>query len=168
MFQSTHPRRVWRILAFFISYAALFQSTHPRRVWPLQQRHFRPWESFNPHTHAGCDCDMECDRISYLKFQSTHPRRVWLDVLPLFLRNWWFQSTHPRRVWLIFSLLCIILFSFNPHTHAGCDHSPVDALSTHTRFNPHTHAGCDNNRSNVSLLYIWFQSTHPRRVWLYI
>ena len=32
-----------------------FQSTHPRRVWRSECRYDVQRESFNPHTHAGCD-----------------------------------------------------------------------------------------------------------------
>ena len=70
--------------------------------------------------------------------------------------------------------------SFNPHTHAGCDHSEANDLyyynvSIHTptqgvtirfllfrtilyRFNPHTHAGCD---FNVCFLFFQRQSFNP-------
>ena len=54
-FQSTHPRRVWPNLATEISKADMFQSTHPRRVWPYKIIQRCKWNSFNPHTHAGCD-----------------------------------------------------------------------------------------------------------------
>ena len=32
-----------------------FQSTHPRRVWRLWLVIWKQLSSFNPHTHAGCD-----------------------------------------------------------------------------------------------------------------
>ena len=76
-----------------------------------------------------------------------------------------FQSTHPRRVWLVIIFSRFMFYSFNPHTHAGCDfwrtssselipvsiHTPTQGvtISPHSRrptgrsFNPHTHAGCD-------------------------
>ena len=34
-------------------------------------------------------------------------------------------------------------FSFNPHTHAGCDNLGTTPTKTIKSFNPHTHAGCD-------------------------
>ena len=35
------------------------------------------------------------------------------------------------------------MFSFNPHTHAGCDQIQRDWQEKMWGFNPHTHAGCD-------------------------
>ena len=32
-------------------------------------------------------------------------------------------------------------------------------------FNPHTHEGCDMSESNTKYSFTKFQSTHPRRVW---
>ena len=77
-FQSTHPRRVWRRRTAFSLLQDGVQSTHPRRVWPDIDTdgffHFEVsihtptkgvtiratcWQSlrdsFNPHTHEGCD-----------------------------------------------------------------------------------------------------------------
>ena len=84
-----------------------------------------------------------------------------------------FQSTHPRRVWLQQQSFVQNSISFNPHTHAGCDHLISDKIlairvSIHTPtqgvtrrfewevcgtgcFNPHTHAGCD---------HVWIHSCH--------
>ena len=98
-----------------------------------------------------------------------------------------FQSTHPYRVWLNLNRLILVLRSFNPHTHTGCDvssaalnyeqkvsiHTPIQGVTrcsccgaSSTRcFNPHTHTGCD---LLIPLLYhplVLFQSTHPYRVW---
>ena len=120
--------------------------------------------SFNPHTHEGCDWLKieESDKphvsihtptkgVTYQihfvsetkKFQSTHPRRVWLvDLLSQVLQTE-FQSTHPRRVWQSIS-------SSNNFTYS---------------FNPHTHEGCDNELYNANMQSLMFQSTHPRRVW---
>ena len=100
--------------------------------------------SFNPHTHAGCD--------SHNLGQST------------------------------------VQFSFNPHTHAGCDlillfhllqvevsiHTPTQgvtwwgsptwrrlSVSIHTPTQGVTWKCLIPNRTTL------FQSTHPRRVWLF-
>ena len=143
---------------------------------------------FNPHTHAGCDYlqvfQMNIFHVSIhtptqgvtplppfplrpiLLFQSTHPRRVWRYIRTYIILCFRFQSTHPRRVWHWRSCLAAWFRSFNPHTHAGCDMEDIYKGWDLLCFNPHTHAGCDIlNRS--SLLYRQFQSTHPRRVWLY-
>ena len=79
---------------------------------------------------------------SRYRFQSTHPRRVWLnngmrlDVLRVSIHTptkgvTWpseggctervFQSTHPRRVWPQYGCTSNGTWSFNPHTHEGCD-----------------------------------------------
>ena len=97
-FQSTHPRRVWPNLATEISKADMFQSTHPRRVWPYKIIQRCKWNSFNPHTHAGCD---------YRRFRSTDKIKSFNphthagcdpDNLDIHIPDL-FQSTHPRRVW---------------------------------------------------------------------
>ena len=76
-FQSTHPRRVWQIWrppiynpynvsihtptqgVTYVTYRLMpsieFQSTHPRRVWHCCTFAVLQVDSFNPHTHAGCD-----------------------------------------------------------------------------------------------------------------
>ena len=55
VFQSTHPRRVWQDARWCYTHFLEFQSTHPRRVWPYKIIQRCKWNSFNPHTHAGCD-----------------------------------------------------------------------------------------------------------------
>ena len=77
----------------------------------------------------------------------------------------WFQSTHPRRVWHRRCNINIIVMSFNPHTHAGCDEevknaNKVDRVSIHTPTQGVTIPPSPYCRE------ILFQSTHPRRVWL--
>ena len=123
---------------------------------------------FNPHTHAGCDCELcvygqeigvsihtptqgvtqpvvptESDNDG---FQSTHPRRVWLDCGQCDYCIHKFQSTHPRRVWHNTVVITLFPFCFNPHTHAGCDSIKHSSTSLSHSFNPHTHAGCDSGR----------------------
>ena len=143
------------------------------------------YSSFNPHTHAGCDCIYNCacgygyvsihtptqgvtelvKRIPSVKqFQSTHPRRVWLVHLVLEIPPYMFQSTHPRRVWPSARSFLIFIPGFNPHTHAGCDSCILSYWTNNWCFNPHTHAGCDLNLL-LWMICLMFQSTHPRRVW---
>ena len=125
-FQSTHPRRVWQVDMTQILLNQEFQSTHPRRVWPAS------WIT----------------SLFFFRFQSTHPRRVWHVPLmsckvlhsvsihtptqgvtpfnPERVFSILFQSTHPRRVWPYQAVKLLWSLSFNPHTHAGCDHfSPM-------------------------------------------
>ena len=37
-------------------------------------------------------------------------------------------------------------WSFNPHTHEGCDPNTSIGVTIKVGFNPHTHEGCDSNR----------------------
>ena len=206
-FQSTHPRRVWLRLILLLILVSRFQSTHPRRVWPSARSFlifipgFNPhthagcdscilsyWTNnwcFNPHTHAGCDLNLLLWMIC-LMFQSTHPRRVWPYNSTPSTSGVSFQSTHPRRVWRLIRPILILIVSFNPHTHAGCDLWTYYYLWLWCCFNPHTHAGCDKtNQTSIDInrvsihtptqgvtmfiiktgIEYEFQSTHPRRVW---
>ena len=76
-----------------------------------------------------------------------------------------FQSTHPRRVWPIYPPSILMLGSFNPHTHEGCDLRLLHLTYKRLSFNPHTHEGCDVLSALKILSLMVFQSTHPRRVW---
>ena len=143
LFQSTHPRRVWlNAIIVSISVLSFNPHTHAGCDSAIWLRSF--WiRSFNPHTHAGCDCviSRHCQTMSVSihtptqgvtqarasminaeQFQSTHPRRVWQILLDSEAQQILFQSTHPRRVWPLSYLIIHKLGSFNPHTHAGCDH----------------------------------------------
>ena len=100
-------------------------------------------KSFNPHTHTGCD-----DR--------SNPRQA------LF-----FVSIHtPIQGVTHFSLLHV-------WRHIVSIHTPIQGVTpplfcgqrSKCCFNPHTHTGCDVSRHNEKLSMIWFQSTHPYRVW---
>ena len=98
-----------------------------------------------------------------------------------------FQSTHPRRVrQAVINTALGVIQGFNPRTREGCDvrhvrgphgllvsiHAPAKgATSTASRapwrasgFNPRTREGCDYRPSQLTLLGLTFQSTHPRRV----
>ena len=187
-FQSTHPRRVWPNLATEISKADMFQSTHPRRVWPYKIIQRCKWNSFNPHTHAGCDnVDLMCMNSQCVSIhtptQGVTPFQIYIEPQ---LR---FQSTHPRRVWLRTAIISNSMTGFNPHTHAGCDlsstklfsslivsiHTPTQGV-TNCRFRKITTSKFQSTHPRrVWLCLQWrfccdcsFQSTHPRRVWLYI
>ena len=152
----------------------------------LQQRYIS-MKSFNPHTHEGCDVitnlmisqqrvsihtptkgvtPLLALRVTFTVFQSTHPRRVWHYWTDAYTAYRLFQSTHPRRVWPRPMISCLATFSFNPHTHEGCDPLLIARLAKVWRFNPHTHEGCDPPTPIMSPSKGAFQSTHPRRVWL--
>ena len=144
-FQSTHPRRVWRLRVKKTDGTWKFQSTHPRRVWRV-------------YVHLIAVCEW---------FQSTHPRRVWLGGRLSTIPQLVFQSTHPRRVWHQADLPRYYAVGFNPHTHEGCDLVLIVSSCSISCFNPHTHEGCDRRLMPTIIRLRKFQSTHPRRVWLY-
>ena len=127
-------------------------------------------ESFNPHTHAGCDTILpqswrslpvsihtptqgvtqdkrqckECLRVSiHTPTQGVTCQRLEYSGMALF------QSTHPRRVWHSLNAKWEKGGSFNPHTHAGCDEEIWRRLYVQSCFNPHTHAGCDQKKWTV-------------------
>ena len=146
-------------------YITQFQSTHPRRVWLSWHFVSHILTSFNPHTHEGCDPIALISGWPPSRFQSTHPRRVWRKTKSTTNKCTRFQSTHPRRVWLINTLqqryvsmfqsthprrvwqlalsILLLLCSFNPHTHEGCDNTFRKNPYFSYGFNPHTHEGCD-------------------------
>ena len=186
----------------------MFQSTHPRRVWRKKLRFFSLFSCFNPHTHEGCDISCLSSLFGNILFQSTHPRRVWLLFSFSLAFCFTFQSTHPRRVWRYSPHSGHYFCSFNPHTHEGCDstldnsineywvsiHTPTKGVtyvarrffatkgvSIHTptkgvtsarilsmrcnKVSIHTPTKGVTTRSVDASVSLQFQSTHPRRVW---
>ena len=79
-----------------------------------------------------------------------------------------FQSTHPRRVRQFTNSRLNRLRSFNPRTHVGCDIYFKIYLIYLLCFNPRTHVGCDLLSGSQTMHNNEFQSTHPRRVRLYL
>ena len=145
-FQSTHPRRVWLALVCCYLVLFVFQSTHPRRVWLPERDGSMSWACFNPHTHEGCD------PLQLAPYQDTRQ----------------FQSTHPRRVWLVSAFARMPANIVSIHTPTkGVTLRPrtcrrASAVSIHTPTKGVT---------ALQVLFfndILFQSTHPRRVWLFI
>ena len=186
MFQSTHPRRVWLGNQGTNKDKGEFQSTHPRRVWHCLSKGSAALDSFNPHTHEGCDFTSNVILRTNSLFQSTHPRRVWLKIGIVLNRIFVFQSTHPRRVWLSFAWRCLLVRGFNPHTHEGCDlaaasepclaivsiHTPTKGVTIYCDYILIAF-GVSIHTPTKGVTSIWmhvqwdmeFQSTHPRRVW---
>ena len=167
----------------------MFQSTHPRRVWHRLTGNKSIIKSFNPHTHAGCDLykgqrDLydtlfqsthprrvwpRRDSPSWVRsaFQSTHPRRVWPTLNAVAVTDSMFQSTHPRRVWHQSEEIRYLVSGFNPHTHAGCDSRYLFNICW-AWVSIHTPTQGVTTEQLVASIWGTFQSTHPRRVWLYI
>ena len=68
-------------------------------------------------------------------------------------------------MWLLVSSLFTSVFSFNPHTHEGCDLLTTFIIMINGRFqSTHPRRVWRIEVDNLSI--VWqFQSTHPRRVW---
>ena len=166
LFQSTPPRRWWRITPTFSRALPKFQSTPPRRWWQYRYDGNRGLEHFNPHHHAGGDrgggrhrppvrisihttTQVVTFRLSSFRytpksFQSTPPRRWWPYVVGRITDVFRFQSTPPRRWWRDDYLLRDNPQNyFNPHHHAGGDVGERTAWPDEFNFNPHHHAGGD-------------------------
>ena len=165
-FQSTHPYRVWLGKEWLIGWLVVFQSTHPYRVWPYRSYqpdylhsvsihtpiqgvtfisfvYFCHRKRFNPHTHTGCDL---LAWVSFIMAVSFNPHtHTGCDSPTL---------NYPG-----------VLPCFNPHTHTGCDSLICLLSALMSSFNPHTHTGCDLFRLTSLSNLLWFQSTHPYRVW---
>ena len=122
--------------------------------------------SFNPHTHTGCD--IANDFYRYAKWVSIHTpiqgvtrmmssnllmmicfnphTHTGCDLVIISYRQLSPVSIHtPIQGVTIRQLTTSIVISFNPHTHTGCDSGQVDASLSASRFNPHTHTGCDGS-----------------------
>ena len=101
-------------------------------------------ESFNPHTHAGCDSLIK-GKIKPCNVSIHTPTQgvTWISYLLVGNKE---VSIHtPTQGVTIITYLCRLLRScFNPHTHAGCDHVIFPYILKSLGFNPHTHAGCDS------------------------
>ena len=121
-----------------------FQSTHPRRVWPASRRAVSDNHQVSIHTPTkGVTEKLDFNAVQY-QFQSTHPRRVWPYHIP--------HSPYPIRVsihtptkgvTILTHSVNLLVYSFNPHTHEGCDRLMAASFFTCLCFNPHTHEGCD-------------------------
>ena len=144
VFQSTHPYRVWLILAYSdIKFCGVSIHTPIQGVTRRRSRYLSLSVSFNPHTHTGCDMRSLSLNKPIFGFQSTHPYRVWLWVGGVCIFTPLFQSTHPYRVWHNDRIIMVTIKGFNPHTHTGCDLVMPLYCSITSCFNPHTHTGCD-------------------------
>ena len=128
------------------------------------QYHKTSLNSFNPHTHAGCDQLIIVSIVHLLRFNPhTH---AGCDTV---IRNstlYLFVSIHTPTQGVTAAI------------HKGqagnrvSIHTPTQGVTAQSMgmsrversFNPHTHAGCDMGKSFFQKRIV-FQSTHPRRVW---
>ena len=145
MFQSTHPRRVWLQELSESRQFSEFQSTHPRRVWQVVTLYVDGVQSFNPHTHEGCDSTHANHRC--LQNVSIHTPTKGVTFCSC--SSFWFSNvsihTPTKGVTGSWFFKHIRWLCFNPHTHEGCDGEFLHRRRIRKGFNPHTHEGCDCN-----------------------
>ena len=186
-FQSTHPRRVWPFCTFamcseyvsihtptqgvtaatiFCSEFNKFQSTHPRRVWPSHKWQDPRHTSFNPHTHAGCD-RTEARQMPVTEVSIHTPTQgVTLSSTKLFSSLIVSIHTPTQGV----TLTTFVFFE----SHRVSIHTPtqgVTALIIAARawaiVSIHTPTQGVTKLAEATYWLSEFQSTHPRRVWLW-
>ena len=142
-FQSTHPRRVWQAKLDEDQYHLLFQSTHPRRVWLLMSSSTDESFRFNPHTHEGCDS--RYPKYNWDAIVSIHTPTKGVTLLPSTCAGASvFQSTHPRRVWPLIPIPSSFTKTFQSTHPRRVWRFESEVIATYFGFNPHTHEGCDN------------------------
>ena len=121
LFQSTHPRRVWRQIRMSCRDSLVSIHTPTQGVTKWVHLWLPVSNCFNPHTHAGCDIPlMSCKVLHSVSIhtptqgvtQSTvmdgmtdevsihTPTQGVTTTKNTSGRTFGFQSTHPRRVWL--------------------------------------------------------------------
>ena len=123
-------------------------------------------KSFNPHTHEGCDMDIDLIEPLWNGFNPHTHEGCDTAYIFGFVGRRKFQSTHPRRVWPFASVISIIQSFVSIHTPTkGVTNRCLvvvgaDCVSIHTPTK-----GVTSRRKGTRIL-LGFQSTHPRRVWL--
>ena len=151
-FQSTHPRRVWRIIALRNAIAVQFQSTHPRRVWLSHRNLFtakvgvsihtptkgvtgvlqyvRPIGEVSIHTPTKGVTEAARYQLQAQRVSIHTPTKGVTYKHNLFITNIMFQSTHPRRVWLWAWWKCYTYVQVSIHT-------PTKGVTNTFRKNPY-------------------------------
>ena len=157
---------MWQRTRYITTGIILFQSTHPRRVWRLWPVRFQSNNGFNPHTHAGCDAVNNFFELKSNVSIHTPTQGVTLrDKSKKSVSSCFNPHTHAGCDITVDWVGCIWA-SFNPHTHAGCDRAKIPKRNASLRFQS-THPRRVWLRAGTTCIPSWsFQSTHPRRVWL--
>ena len=101
--------------------------------------------NFNPHSQEGSD-EFLCALSRYAIDFNPHSQEG-SDVISL-----WSPACTPH---------------FNPHSQEGSDESVKLQRSANLYFNPHSQEGSDGFLSSFFSILEQFQSTLPRREWLY-
>ena len=162
-----HPRRVWLWLSIHVFTSSLFQSTHPRRVWQRLRLTIFRYQSFNPHTHAGCDPENECFVLK-LTDVSIHTPTQGVTFKNVIYYNHTNVSIHTPTQGVTFKN--VIYYN---HTNVSI-HTPTQGVTRYIVVNQillgvsiHTPTQGVTRCGLLWLVELVFQSTHPRRVWLY-
>ena len=147
MFQSTHPRRVWRkstLRAVSIGNVSIHTPTKGVTYgWCWSKRRVfvsihTPTKGVTGSRHQVCfftsvSIHTPTKGVTYLipirfigcKVSIHTPTKGVTGKSPAIRSSSQFQSTHPRRVWLYDYLACFLASCFNPHTHEGCDRTGI-------------------------------------------
>ena len=166
MFQSTHPRRVWRkstLRAVSIGNVSIHTPTKGVTYgWCWSKR--RVFVSIHTPTKGVTGSRHQ---VCFFTSVSIHtPTKGVTAVYDILNGKVLFQSTHPRRVWHDYKGYRWKYASFNPHTHEGCDFGKHNTNKTNDMFQS-THPRRVWQTYGYAPRYVeLFQSTHPRRVWL--
>ena len=115
------------------TFSLLFQSTLPRREWRIVRLFQLGVERISIHTPAKGVTLLIGTYEQILQFQSTLPRREWPCINSKNLEQTQFQSTLPRREWQGTADCLWNMRNFNPHSREGSDHSS-GYLSGETKF----------------------------------
>ena len=146
---------------------------------------------FNPHSREGSDTVRSVNSNPEQLFQSTLPRREWHLSAFGYHTFQRFQSTLPRREWPhAWCNLHDCMDYFNPHSREGSDlqhtgfflniffisiHTPAKGVTVSAVFVPYLpvisiHTPAKGVTFHLKARYgksKWFQSTLPRREWLF-
>ena len=166
----------------------IFQSTLPRRKWPPAHLHNKPGWKISIHTSAKEVTTVRQSESASGIFQSTLPRRKWRRCPEW---TWFFRNFNPHfREGSDTNRLTYLSYwrYFNPHFREGSDYLILPIENTAWNFNPHFREGSDAGAQNgldysgISIhtsakevtvwqahshFLTWFQSTLPRRKWLF-
>ncbi len=167
-FQSTLPRREWRIIYWNKKEAIVYFNPHSHAGSDSQSSSTPPSVLyFNPHSHAGSDLLLEVLFVLLRQISIHTPTQgVTLKVSPSISITKVFQSTLPRREWHGEYMWIIRAVQISIHTPTQGVTLWVRGLwSLQSYFNPHSHAGSDPALPKSYAKYIVFQSTLPRREW---
>ena len=112
----------------------------------LLPTHQALWRCFNPRTHEECDQSFSFQYHYFRRFQSTHSRRV--------RRQHADNDSHAN--------------SFNPRTHEECDTPEKVVIFLEWEVSIHALTKSATSPERFIKAFIEFQSTHSRRVRLFV